>query len=346
MEWTIYKGTSRPHDGIIQLPSPPPWRRFAHDIPESGIHTTPDSEFSKRDRARGESYLPSAEAIALVNAALYLRRPLIVEGKPGTGKSTLAYAVAHELKLGPVLHWPITSSSTIQQGLYRYDALGRLQEAKFREEQQKAPSQESEIGESSPGKRSDDIGRYVQLGPLGTALLPWKKPRVLLIDEIDKSDIDLPNDLLNIFEDGMFIIPELRRHPAKTVVVRTEDSSEAVVVEGRITCNEFPLVILTNNGMREFPPAFMRRCLPLNLALPDASKLAQIIRAHFQSDETQQNEQISQLIRTFLQRRDEGDLATDQLMNAIFLTTHGPNLLESKHEQLLKAIMRHLSVRV
>jgi hypothetical protein len=136
-------------------------------------------------------------ATSTPNAALYLRRPLLLTGSPGAGKSTLAHAVAYELGLGRVLHWPIVSRSTLQDGLYRYDAIARLQDNQIA----------AHSGTAPPG----GIGSYIRLGPLGTALLPTAKPRVLLIDELDKSDIDLPNDLLNVMEEGEYGIPELER---------------------------------------------------------------------------------------------------------------------------------------
>ena len=182
-DWKLFRGDpEHPHDAIDRLPPPPRWRDFA----------TREGGETHGDR-RGRSYLASPREVEMVNAALYLRRPLLVTGKTGTGKSTLAYAVAHELKLGQVLYWPVTSRTTLVQGLYNYDAVGRLQDVKL-----------AEGGEG-------DIGQYIRLGPLGTALLPSDRPRVLLIDEIDKSDIDFPNDLLNIFEEGQFVIPELAR---------------------------------------------------------------------------------------------------------------------------------------
>ncbi|PSB65246.1 AAA family ATPase, partial [filamentous cyanobacterium CCP1] len=189
-DWKIFRGDHRdPHDGIDRLPKAPSWRPFGTDI-SPGV--------SRRKR-RGETFQVRPEEVEMVNAALYLRRPLLITGKPGTGKSSLAYAVARELNLGEVLYWPITTRTTLKDGLYSYDAIGRLQEVKQSE---------------AKGEQVDDpqkIANYITLGPLGTALLPSSRPRILIIDEIDKSDIDLPNDLLTIFEEGRFEIPELAR---------------------------------------------------------------------------------------------------------------------------------------
>src|SRR5262249_2948664 len=111
-DWKIFLGSDQPHDGILRVPPPPPWRSF------DGI-----------GERRGKTYRADAQEIELVNAALYLRRPLLVTGPPGTGKSSLAYAVARELRLGSVLRWSINSRSTLGEGLYQYDALGRLRDA-------------------------------------------------------------------------------------------------------------------------------------------------------------------------------------------------------------------------
>lgn len=294
-DWLLYTGSRRPHDGIDRLPPPPPWRAFdggpVLDTPEGGSGNT----------HQATTYRPPDDAVQQVNAALYLRRPLLVTGPPGTGKSTLAYAVAHELGLGPVLHWPITSRTTLRDGLYQYDPLTRLYAAG----RDDAPAEE-------------DIGRYISLGPLGTALLPYRRPRVLLIDEIDKSDIDLPNDLLTIFEKGEYEIPELSRRADPSAEVRTADGrgDRVTVHGGRVRCNAFPLVVMTSNGEREFPPAFLRRCVTVELRQPsDEAELSAIVREHLGPLADQSED----LVRRFFERSSAGTLATDQLLNAVYL---------------------------
>ncbi|WP_229904935.1 AAA family ATPase [Lentzea cavernae] len=148
----------------------------------------------------------------MVNSSIHLRRPLLVTGAPGTGKSSLAYLIARELGLGPVLRWPVSSRTTLSQGLFLYDAIARVQAAAH---------------EGEP-----DIGEFIHLGPLGTALLAADLPRVLLIDELDKGDIDLPNDLLNVFEEGEYEIPELVRYSKRQaeVTVLTHDRGHTATV--------------------------------------------------------------------------------------------------------------------
>lgn len=341
-DWKLFQGDNRePHDAIANLPDAPPWRPFGKD-PNPGV--------SRRKR-RGETFQAQPEEIEMVNAALYLRRPLLITGKPGTGKSSLAYAIAHELKLGEVLYWPITTRTTLKDGLYTYDAIGRLQEVK----QSEARGDYTE----DPQKIAD----YITLGPLGTALLESACPRVLVIDEIDKSDIDLPNDLLTIFEEGRFEIPELARlekdnegaeaHPESIEVkIRTAYSDEAETTYadkkvkirgGRITCQEFPLVILTSNGERDFPPAFLRRCLRLNMRDPDRIQLERIINAHLAQCNLS-DEQVSELITQFIQRRDKGreQLSTDQLLNALFMIIRQRNWVGDEKESLLDHLLAPL----
>ncbi|MEV6302264.1 MoxR family ATPase [Actinoplanes sp. NPDC051861] len=299
--WFIYQGTGREHNRIEELPPPPPWRAFG---PDPALADDPPfvAEVRDKERRAGERYRPDAKIVKLVNAALYLRRPLLVTGSPGTGKSTLATAIAHELRLGQVLRWNITSRVTLRDGLYQYDPLARLYAASRRDDE--------------PADSDEDLGQYLRLGPLGTALLPRRRPRVLLIDEIDKADLDLPNDLLTIFEDGEFEIAELLRRPEHTPIrVTTIDSSEPVTVSGRNRCSRFPIVVMTSNGEREFPPAFLRRCIPVEIETPGPQKLKEIVAAHLPDMEPGS----AAVIGDFLENREARGLATDQLLNAIYL---------------------------
>lgn len=340
-DWWIYKGTGEPHDEIdTKLPDPPRWRNFL--------------DRDRSERIRGEVFQADDRDREMVNAALYLRRPLLVTGKPGNGKSSLAYAVAHELKLGPVLRWPITTRSTLTEGLYRYDAIRRVEET----------SMSSSAKDPAAAKHFvQDIGRYLRLGPLGTALLPGDRPRVLLIDEIDKSDIDLPNDLLNIFEEGEFEIPELTRflqerelegeQESDSVWVMPydgeKDSDRVEIKSGRVRCSAFPFVVLTSNDEREFPAAFLRRCLRLDIGYPKPEKLAKIVEAHFDPDQLKKSEEqeseIHKIVADFLSRRAKADLATDQLLNALYLASSGVRLYgqEKDKDKLIDAILRYLT---
>ena len=163
-----------------------------------------------------------------------------------------------------------------------------------------------------PGDDSD-IGRFIELGPLGTALLPIDWPQALLIDEIDKSDLDLPNDLLNIFEQGEYSIPELARarlkKPEDGVRVRRWGSQ-------RERCKHFPFVVMTSNREREFPPAFLRRCIRITIKEPNDTMLGSIVESHF--DEGTRTS-ARELINQFLDNRRNKELATDQLLNAVYL---------------------------
>ena len=297
VDWKIFWGDRGPHDGLKGLPVPP-WRR-------SDPVTTPETfsdEAVARDARKAAPFLPDPNMVAAVNTALYLRRPLLLTGKAGTGKSTLICKVAQELRMGPVLRWDITSRSTVRSGVYDYDAIGRLQK-------------------SNPGSPEPPIEDYLTIGPLGTAMLGTTWPRALLIDEIDKGDIDLANDLLNVIEEGVYDIPELRRLGNRTLTITDGFNSPVSTTQGHLECRQFPFVVMTSNAEREFPPPFLRRCVRLTIQPPGtAERLTEIVNSHLSKDLIGKEKEVEALIDKFFADAKSKELATDQLLNAVFLT--------------------------
>jgi MoxR-like ATPase len=192
------------------------------------------------DRFRGtERYLAGEALASAVNTALALERPLLVRGEPGTGKTLLAEAIAEALD-APLIPWHVKSTTRAQDGLYVYDTVQRLYDSRF--------------GDGDVR----DIRRYIKLGPLGRALTESRRA-VLLIDEIDKADLEFPNDLLHELDRMRFVIPE------------TGDE---------IVAAERPIVVITSNNERELPDAFLRRCIFHFIDFPDRAFMCRVVAVH------------------------------------------------------------------
>ena len=275
--WQIYQ-----NDNVLRGPdfrwqaAPPPWRA-PRGVPED-VNLIADPEGTGWGGPKNFYYLASDRVKSTVNLALRLRRPILVTGAPGTGKTSLAYSVAFELGLGTVLEWLITSRSTVKDGLYQYDILSRVNDMNLADRiGDEDKSESARLLKDAPRR----IGNYITLGPLGEAFLPRPRPRVLLIDEIDKADMDLPGDLLHIFERGAYEIPELVRESRlsgkngkdasadEDIQVQRADGQPPVRIRrGQVQCADFPVIVMTSNGERDFPAAFRRRCLIVDIDPP------------------------------------------------------------------------------
>jgi MoxR-like ATPase len=194
-----------------------------------------DSRFSST-----ADYVASEQLLASVNVAIALQKPLLVKGEPGTGKTMLAQAVAKSLGKQLII-WNIKSTTKAQDGLYMYDTIQRLYDGQFGEE------------------GVDDISRYIKLGKLGEAFEADEQV-ILLIDEIDKADLEFPNDLLWELDQMEFYIHETKR---------------------TVKAKHRPIVIITSNAEKELPDAFLRRCIFHYIDFPDQDLMEEIVRTHY-----------------------------------------------------------------
>ena len=186
------------------------------------------------------SYIATDDLKVAVNAAVTLRRPLLVKGEPGTGKTVLAHEIAKAID-APLIEWNVKSTTKAQQGLYEYDAVARLRDGQLGEE------------------RVHDIRNYIKKGKLWEAFTCDELP-VLLIDEIDKADIEFPNDLLQELDRMSFDVYETQE---------------------RIEAKERPIVVITSNNEKELPDAFLRRCFFHYIKFPDRDTMQAIVDVHF-----------------------------------------------------------------
>ena len=187
-----------------------------------------------------KNYVATQDLKMAVNAAITLERPLLIKGEPGTGKTVLAHEIAKSLDM-PLLEWNIKSTTKAQQGLYEYDAVARLRD--------------SQLGED----RVHDISNYIKKGKLWESFTAKKRP-ILLIDEIDKADIEFPNDLL---------------HELDKMAFHVYETGET------ITAKQRPIIIITSNNEKDLPDAFLRRCFFHYIQFPDDNTMSEIVEVHF-----------------------------------------------------------------
>ena len=207
-----------------------------------------------------DSYVASDDLRVAVNASIALQRPLLIKGEPGTGKTVLAHEVAKALN-APIIEWHIKSTTKAQQGLYEYDAVSRLRD--------------SQLGD----ERVKDISNYIKRGKMWEAFTAETRP-ILLIDEIDKADIEFPNDLLQELDRMEFFVYE---------------TGETIKAKNR------PIVIITSNNEKELPDAFLRRCFFHFIKFPDAETMSRIVEVHFPG---LKGRLVQEALRVFYELRD------------------------------------------
>ena len=229
------------------------------------------------------TYVASEDLMSTVNIAMALQKPLLIKGEPGTGKTMLAQAVSEALGKKLII-WNIKSTTKAQDGLYVYDVVQRLYDSQFGNE------------------GVDDIGKYIKLGKLGEAFTADEQV-VLLIDEIDKADLEFPNDLLWELDQMEFYIPETKE---------------------TIKAKQRPIVIITSNAEKELPDAFLRRCVFHYIDFPDKELMGQIVRVHYPDID---DELLTQVLEAFYKIRNLPQIkkkpSTSEILDWILALQHG-----------------------
>ncbi len=251
------------------------------------------SGFKSTDR-----YIASRDLEVAVNAAVALQRPLLVKGEPGTGKTVLAHEIANSLG-HPLIEWHVKSTTKAQQGLYEYDAVSRLRDGQLGDE------------------RVKDIGNYIVRGKLWEAFESGEQT-VVLIDEVDKADIEFPNDLLLELDRMQFFVYETRQ---------------------TIKAKHRPIVLITSNNEKELPDAFLRRCFFHYIRFPDRETMEQIVQAHYPDIK---QELAREALTVFFKIREVPGLkkkpATSELLDwlkLLMIEDLSPEVLRSKEQHVV-----------
>lgn len=238
-------------------------------------------------------YYPDENLIQAVNLSIVLQRPLLLQGEPGCGKTLLAKAIAYEfqqqlkkeginIEKYPYFSWSIKSTTRAKEGLYTYDTLARLRDAQL---VGRTGLSDEELNKIATRVNDHQHEAYIKYGALGNAFQETEYRPIVLIDEIDKADIDFPNDLLEVLEESKFEVTEI----GETIEAKQQ-----------------PIIIITSNDEKELPDAFLRRCIYYYIEFPDEEQLIKIIKGHFPDDNKLSDEVIAAAVDKFIEVREDG----------------------------------------